>query len=105
MWIPHTVPELILRVYTRKLTPEQLEQERKRRSLRSEDTTWDAALPSVSTTLVGFSIKAIADSYPELVGKVDAANASYKAKFNATKKEWEAQWAAYRKDKRDYDRQ
>lgn len=108
MKIPHTIPQFILRAYTRKLTPEELAAQYEGRVLRSEDATWDTdpinGEYKKTGALAETAINQIIKRYPFFVKLTEELNKASELKHVAAEAQWELDLANYQRRKGSFER-
>lgn len=103
MKIPHTIPQFILRAFTRKLTPEELEAQYEGRVLRAEDPEWEST-QNIKPTLAQLSLDLIVKDYPYYVRLTDEFNRLGALAHENAHDEWETNLANYKKRRLSYER-
>jgi hypothetical protein len=101
MRVPHTIPRVVLKAYTRKLDPEELEKSYEGRLLRSEDPSWDAKL---KPTLSQLCLDLVLEDYVFYVKLVEELNRQKLEDYEKSRDKWIVDVAEYTQRKTSYER-
>jgi hypothetical protein len=108
MKIPHTIPQYILRAYTRRLTEEELKAQYEGRALRSEDTTWDTNPENGEQVKTGAlaetALNKIIARYPFFVQLTEELNKIGAKNHLDNFAQWEVDLVNYQKRRASYER-
>jgi len=108
MKVPHTIPQHILRAYTRKRTPEELEALYAGRIIRSEDPAWNVDKENGEEIKTGAmaetAINKIISRYPFFAQLTDELNKIGSKNHTDAEAKWAEDLINYRKRRASYER-